>query len=243
MKNVLITLGIGTSLLFATTACTTQQINQTLDGVLGGQPGEAGVSTTEVAQGLKEALAIGADKGAQQASREDGYWGNPKLRIPFPPEVQRVEQRLRQIGLGSEVDRFVLSLNRGAERAAVEAKPVFINAIKAMTIQDAWNILRGEKDAATQYLIRTTSPELKSRFQPIMSQALQEVNATRYYGDLVTTYNRIPGVQRVDPDLESYATERAIQGLFLLIAEEELNIRENPVARTTDLLRRVFSRQ
>ncbi|EMR04820.1 DUF4197 domain-containing protein [Cesiribacter andamanensis] len=243
MKNVLITLGTGACLLFGTAACTTSQINQTLDGVLGGSTGEQGVSANEVALGLKEALAIGADKGAQQASQEDGYWGNPKLRIPFPPDVQRVEQRLRQLGLGSEVDRFVLTLNRGAERAAAEAKPVFINAIKAMTIQDAWNILRGEQDAATQYLIRTTSPELKSRFQPIMSSALQEVNATRYYGDLVNTYNRIPGVQRVDPNLESYATDRAIEGLFLLIAEEERNIRENPVARTTELLRRVFSRQ
>ena len=239
MKKQVITFGVGASLLLGMSACTTQQINQTLGTVLGEQE----VSTAEVSQGLKDALAIGADKGADQASKEDGYYGNPLLRIPFPPEVQKVEQRLRQIGLGSEVDKFVLSLNRGAEKAAIEAKPVFISAIKSMTVQDAWNILRGDDNAATEYLRRTTSAELKNRFQPIMAQSLQQVNATRYYGDLVNTYNRIPGVQKVDPNLESYATDKAIEGLFVLIAQEEKNIRENPWARTTELLRKVFAKQ
>ena len=240
MKKQLIAFGLGSVLLMGT-GCTTQQINQALGEVMGQQGQE--VTTTEVAQGLKEALTVGISKGAQQASQVDGYYKNPKLRIPFPQDVQRVEQRLRQIGLGSEVDKFILSLNRGAEKAAAEAKPVFITAIRSMTIQDAWNILKGQDDAATQYLIRTTSGELKNRFQPIVAQSLKDVEATRYYSDLVNTYNKIPGVQKVNPDLESYATDKAIEGLFLLVADEEKNIRENPVARTTELLRRVFAKQ
>ena len=202
MKKQSITLGLCAVLLIGG-GCTTQQINQTVGAVLGENQE---VTSTEVAMGLKEALNVGISKGADQASKEGGYFDNPKLKIPFPPDVQRVEQRLRQLGLGSEVDKFVLTLNRGAEKAAAEAKPVFITAIKNMTIQDAWNILRGEDNAATIYLQRTTSNELRSRFQPIVAQALQDVNATRYYTDLVNTYNRIPGVQRVNPDLEAYAT-------------------------------------
>lgn len=240
MKKQLIAFGLGSVLLMGT-GCTTQQINQALGEVMGQQGQE--VTTTEVGQGLKEALTVGISKGAQQASQVDGYYKNPKLRIPFPQDVQRVEQRLRQIGLGSEVDKFILSLNRGAEKAAAEAKPVFITAIRNMTIQDAWNILKGQDDAATQYLIRTTSGELRNRFQPIVAQSLKDVEATRYYSDLVNTYNKIPGVQKVNPDLESYATDKAIDGLFLLVADEEKNIRENPVARTTELLRRVFAKQ
>lgn len=244
MKKQMIALSLGTVLLMGT-GCTTQQINQAIGEAMGatGTAGGKEVTSTEVAQGLKEALTVGISKGAQQASQLDGYYKNPKLKIPFPPDVQRVEQRLRQIGLGSEVDKFIVSLNRGAEKAATEAKPVFVTAIRNMTIQDAWNILRGQDDAATQYLKRTTSSELRSRFQPIVAKSLDDVEATKYYGDLVNTYNKIPGVQRVNPDLESYATDKAIEGLFLLVADEEKNIRENPVARTTELLRRVFSKQ
>ncbi len=243
MKKQMIALGLGTVLLMGT-GCTTQQINQAIGEAMGATgTGGKEVTSTEVAQGLKEALTVGISKGAQQASQLDGYYKNPMLKIPFPPDVQRVEQRLRQLGLGSEVDKFIVSLNRGAEKAATEAKPVFVTAIRNMTIQDAWNILRGQDDAATQYLKRTTSSELRSRFQPIVAKSLQDVEATKYYGDLVNTYNKIPGVQRVNPDLESYATDKAIEGLFLLVADEEKNIRENPVARTTELLRRVFSKQ
>ena len=223
-------------------ACTTQQINKTLGGI-GDILGEQnGLTTQEVAEGLKQALEQGASKGAAQASKEDGYYRNPKIRIPFPEDVSRVEEKLRQLGLGSEVDRFVMTLNRGAEEAAKEARPIFINAIRSMTIQDAWNILKGEDNAATQYLRRTTSDQLRVKFQPVISKSLDQVNATRYYGDIVSTYNRLPGVQKVNPDLEDYATTKALDGLFLLIAEEEKNIRENPVARTTELLKKVFAK-
>ncbi len=231
-------------LLFAA-ACTTQQINQTLGGIgdVLGEGSKGGLSSQEVADGLKQALTQGISKGAASASQEDGYYKNPRLRIPFPEDARRVEEKLRQIGLGSEVDRFILTLNRGAEDAAKEAKPIFVNAIRSMTIQDAWNILKGDDNAATQYLRRTTGEQLRAKFKPVISQSLDKVQATKYYGDIVTTYNRLPGVQRVNPDLEDYATTMAIDGLFLLVADEEKNIRENPVARTTELLKRVFARQ
>src|SRR5690606_35735735 len=149
---------------------------------------------------------------------------NPEIKIPFPPEVKKVEDRLRQIGLGGEVDKFVMTLNRGAEDAAKEAKPIFISAIRSMTIQDAWGILKGEDDAATQYLRRTTGEQLAQKFKPVIQQSLSKVNATRYYGDIVNTYNRIPLVEKVNPDLDDYATGKAIDGLFVMIAKEEKRI-------------------
>jgi len=133
-----------------------------------------------------------------------------------------------------------MTLNRGAEDAAKEAKPIFITAIKSMTIQDAWSILRGDKDAATQYLKRTTSAQLKEKFKPVIQNSLNKVNATKYYGEIVNRYNMIPFVQKVNPELDDYATDKAIEGLFLMIAKEEKNIRADPAARTTDLLKRVF---
>ena len=198
------------------------------------------LSKNEVASGLKAALIQGVSKGSDQASKLDGYYKNPQLKIPFPPEVQKVEKTLRDIGLGSEVDKFVRQLNRGAERAAVQAKPIFVNAIKSLTIQDAFAILNGDQNAATNYLKRTTSAPLKSKFLPVISQSLDEVKATRYYRDIVTRYNKIPLVKKVNPDLDDYATDRAIDGLFVLVAREEANIRANPVARTTELLQKVF---
>ena len=224
-------------------ACTSAQINQTIGEVNKSLGGSAPLTTSEVAQGLKEALVKGISIGADRVSQLDGYFKNPEIKIPFPPEVQKVEDRLRQLGLGNEVDKFVMTLNRGAENAAREAKPIFIEAIRAMTIEDAWSILRGEDDAATQYLKRTTSGLLKEKFKPVIQKSLSEVNATRYYGEIVSRYNQIPFVQKVNPDLDDYATDRAIEGLFLMIAREEKNIRDNPVARTTEILKRVFGTQ
>ncbi|HEY0739884.1 MAG TPA: DUF4197 domain-containing protein [Chryseosolibacter sp.] len=230
--------------IFLLSACTTAQINQTLGDVnktLGG--GSTPLTTAEVADGLKEALIKGISTGSDLVSQLDGYFKNPEIKIPFPPEVKRVEDKLRQIGLGGEVDKFVMQLNRGAEDAAKEAKPIFITAIRSMTIQDAWAILRGEDDAATQYLKRTTSDQLKSKFKPVIQNSLQKVNATKYYSDIVTRYNQLPLVQKVNPNLDDYATDRAIEGLFFMIAKEEKNIRENPIARTTELLKKVFGAQ
>lgn len=227
-------------ILVVLSACSSTQINQTLGEVNKALELEQPLSTADVAEGLKEALIKGISTGADLSSQLDGYFKNPEIKIPFPPEVKKVEDKLRQIGLSNEVDRFVLTLNRGAEEAAKEAKPIFIAAIRSMTIQDAWGILKGESNAATEYLKRVTSAQLKEKFKPVIQQALSKVNATKYYGDIVNSYNQIPFVQDVNPNLDDYATEKAMEGLFIMIAREEKSIRENPAARTTELLRRVF---
>ncbi|MCC2545046.1 DUF4197 domain-containing protein [Hymenobacter sp. BT175] len=198
------------------------------------------ITQDEAARGLKEALTQGISKGADQASKTDGFYLNRLIRIPFPPDAQKVATTLRRIGLGAQVDKFELSLNRGAEDAAKMAKPIFLAAIRSLTFRDVWGILTGEKDAATNYLKRTTTEQLTTAFKPIIQQSLEKVNATRYYSDLVTRYNQLPLVTPVQSDLSQYATDKAISGLFTLIAQEEANIRENPVARTTELLRKVF---
>lgn len=224
-------------------ACTTAQINQTLSEVnkmAGTPPAQQQLTTDEVGGGLKEALINGVSKGADLVSLTDGYFKNPEIKIPFPPDVKKVEDKLRQMGLGNKIDEFVLTLNRGAEEAAKEAKPIFINAIKQMTIDDAWGILKGSPDAATQYLKRTTSTQLKEKFSPVVQAALDKVSATKHYSEVINTYNKVPFVEKVNPDLNDYATTKAIEGLFVMVAKEEKNIRENPVARTSDLLKKVF---
>jgi hypothetical protein len=239
MKHILFIVTI--SILFAN--CSSAQIDKLIKKAGKAVSGEQSLSTEEVAEGLKEALTKGISKGSDLVSQLDGYFKNPEIKIPFPPEVKNVETKLRQIGLGSEVDKFVLTLNRAAEDAAKEAKPIFVTAIKSMTIQDAWAILRGEQNAATNYLKRTTSVQLKDKFKPVVQNSLNKVNATKYYKDLVTRYNKIPLVQKVNPDLDDYATDRAIEGLFTMIAKEEKNIRQDPLARTSELLKKVFGAQ
>lgn len=231
------------SIALLLTGCTSAQINQTLGELSKTVSGEKPLTTEEVGAGLKEALINGISKGADMASQVDGYNKNAEIKIPFPPDVKKVEDKLRQLGLGSEVDKFVTTLNHGAEEAAKEAKPIFVSAIRQMTIDDAWGILKGQPDAATQYLKRTTSPQLKEKFKPVIQTSLDKVSATKYYGDLINTYNKIPLVQKVNPDLNEYATNLAIQGLFTMIAKEEKNIRQDPLARTSDLLKRVFGAQ
>jgi hypothetical protein len=219
------------------TGCSSQQISQTIGDILK----EGSLSESDVAAGLKEALVKGANSGTSLASQVDGFYKNPKIRIPLPPEVQNVESKLRQLGMGNQLDKFHETLNRGAELAAKEAAPVFVSAIKSMTIRDAWDILKGSDNAATEYLKRTTSGELRGKFQPIVQDALEQVKITSYYDDFANVYNRIPGVKKLNPDLNDYVTGKAMDGLFTLVAEEEENIRENPAARTTELLRKVFS--
>ncbi|MBO0929517.1 DUF4197 domain-containing protein [Fibrella aquatilis] len=201
----------------------------------------AALTPTDIATGLKEALRVGIDKGSTQASALDGYYKNDLIKILFPPEAQRIESRLRQLGFGKQVDQFVVALNRSAEDAAKKAKPVFFKAITQMTIQDAVGILRGSDNAATEYLRRTTGQQLVAEFTPIIDSTLQKNNATRYYNTLATTYNKFAfGQKPVNANLTEYATGKAVDGLFLLVAQEEKRIRENPVARVTDILKRVF---
>lgn len=201
------------------------------------------VSTEEVGKGLKEALTTGVSKASDFVSSADGYYKNADIKIPFPPEVKNVEDRLRQIGLGNQVDDFVLSLNRAAEDAAKQAKPIFISAVEQMTIQDAWSILNGEDDAATQYLDKVTSDQLTEKFKPVIQASLEKTNASQLYKKLISTYNKLPLVKKENPDLDDYATGKAVEGIFIMVAKEEKNIRENPGARTSDLMKKVFNEQ
>ena len=221
-------------------ACTSTQINSALKTATDILDDSPELTTSDVTNGLKEALVIGAEYSTGLASKTDGYFGNPALKIPFPSEIQKVETKLRQLGLNKPVDDFVLSMNRGAEKAAAEATPIFIAAITSMTIDDAWAILKGEDDAATQYLTRTTGNQLKDSFSPIIEQSLEAVDATKYYKDVTGIYNKIPLLEPVETDLTEYVNNLAIDGLFSLIAKEELAIREDPIERTTELLKKVF---
>ncbi|TSD63764.1 DUF4197 family protein [Inquilinus sp. KBS0705] len=198
-------------------------------------------TTLEINNGLKEALQIGTGKSSDQLSAVDGFFSNAAVKILFPPEAQKVESTLRSIGLGKLADNVILSLNRAAEDAAGKAKPIFVNAIKQMTLTDVTNILLGSQDAATQYFKRTTTMQLAASFKPVVQASLNKVNATKYYSDAAAAYNKIPLVTKVNPDISDYVTQKAISGLFVEIAQEELNIRQNLSARTSPLLQKVFA--
>lgn len=236
MKKIIVLFTFLSTLLVG---CTTADLNKFIQGA-----SEASLTEGDVGNGLKEALIKGVSEGTALASQEDGFFKNDLIRIALPEDVRRVEATMRRFGLGAEVDRVILTINRGAENAAKEAKPIFVDAIKQLTIQDAWNILKGEDDAATQFLKRTTTEKLEVLFQPHVQASLDQVGATRHYGELVNTYNTFPTTSnKLDSDLNAYVTKMAIQGLFELVANEEKAIRENPAERTTALLRRVFAAQ
>ncbi len=216
-------------------ACDTlNQVAQTTGTQLG-KP-----SAFEIASALKQALEQGTNKSSDELSATNGFFGNALIKIVFPPEAQKAEKTLRSLGLNQLCDNVILSLNRAAEDAAKEAKPIFVNSIKQLTLQDATNILFGQQDAATQYFKRTTINQLSEKFKPVIQASLNKVGATRYYGDAVTAYNKVPLVTKLNPDLSDYVTQKAIEGLFTEIAKEELNIRQNLSARRTTLMQRVF---
>jgi hypothetical protein len=194
----------------------------------------------EIGQGLKQALEIGTSQGADRLSLKDGFLGNMAVKILFPPEAVKVENTLRSLGLNSLCDNVITSLNRAAEDAVKEAKPIFISAIKQMTITDATNILLGNQDAATQYFKRVTTAQLMEKFSPVITNSLSKVGATKYWGDVTSRYNTIPLVKPINPDLSEYVAQKAIDALFLEIAQEELKIRGSLNARSTPLLQKVF---
>lgn len=202
-----------------------------------------GLSNDEIIKGLKEALTVGSNNASGLASRVDGYYKNPVLFIPFPPEAKKAETKLRQLGYGKKADEFILTLNRAAENAAKESAPIFVDAIRQLTINDGLGILKGADTAATGYLRKKTNDALIAKFRPVIEKHLSQVNATKYWTELTTIYNKIPKVSKVNTDLAGYATERAIQGLFKLIADEEMKIRKDPAARVTDILKKVFAKQ
>ena len=204
--------------------------------------GTGGLTEKDAANGIKEALVKGTGESVAVVSKLNGFFANPAIRIPFPESAQTIESKLRALGFGSQVDEVILTINRAAEDAAKSAQPIFVSAITGMNISDAIQIVKGPNNAATQYLARTTTPELKAKFTPVIKASLDRVDATRLWTDLINTYNQIPFVTRQNPDLTAYVTEKAIGGLFTMIAKEELKIRQDPVARTTELLKKVFGK-
>ena len=202
------------------------------------------LSTEEVVKGLKEALNIGVKKGAEKASASGGFFKNDLIRIPFPQEAKNVRDKAMQMGLDTIVEKFEATLNEAAEEACKTATPIFINAITNMSISDGFNILKGEDNAATIYLKNQTSRELYKLFIPEVTKAIEKVKSTDYWNPLVTKYNqttRLTGGGKVETDLNKYVTDRAIDGIFKLIAVQEKEIRKNPMQRTSDILKKVFS--
>jgi hypothetical protein len=200
-----------------------------------------GDSGSRVAMGLKEALEIGAKNAVSMVSKQDGYFANPDIKIFLPDSIRKFESVLRGAGLDQQLDSFELSMNRAAEQAAPEAEALFIDTVKQMSFTDAKDILNGPDDAATQYFREKTGPELSKRFEPIIQTAMSEVGVTRYYQDIFTRIEQIPFADLSSFDLDSYVTENALDGLFLMVAKEEKKIRENPAARVTELLQEVFA--
>lgn len=206
-------------------------------------PQSQGISTGDIASGLKSALNQGIDKQVSKLTSTDGFYKNPSVKILFPPELQKVERGLRNVGLGSLADEGVLALNRAAEQAVKEATPVFVNAVKQMSIADARQILMGQPDAATQYLERTTTDALYSKFSPVVQNALGKVGADKIWSNLISKYNALPLTADVNPDITDYVTKQALKGVYEMIAVEEKNIRGNLSARSSTLLQQVFALQ
>lgn len=200
------------------------------------------LSESKITRGLKEALQIGTSNAVKTVSEVDGYYKNPKIRIPLPNAVQKVEKVLRAVGYGPQVDTFELSMNRAAEQAAPEAKSLFLDAIKQMTFSDARKILQGQDNEATLYFKDKTYNPLRDIFKPIVHTAMSEVGVTRTYQELEAKTRSMPLTERWSLNLDDYVTDKALDGLFLMVAEEEQKIRQDPAARVTDLLKEVFSR-
>lgn len=200
----------------------------------------ANLSKDEVVKGLKEALIIGATNSATNASEEGGFNNNSLIKLAFPEDAEKMKTTLVKVGMQSQVDKFEHVLNEAAEDASNFAKDIFINAVKNMTIKDAISILKGDDNAATNYLEYQTSKELYAKFKPIVKSSIEKVNLTKYWRALAERYNTIPLTKEVNSDLEDYVTSQAIAGLFILIAKEEKNIRSNPKARVSEILQKVF---
>lgn len=244
MRNITAALALLTLLGTSCSAQFPKILKDAANTVTGSSGG--GLTNADVVSGLKEALTKGAEHSVDIASVTDGFWKNDRLRIPFPPEAEKMKSTLNNLGMSEQVDKFELTLNRAAEAATKEAVPVFVNAIKGMSVSDGFTILKGGDHAATNFLKDKTTAELTTMFRPIVEKATQQVALTSYWTPLAGAYNKaslFTGGKAVDPDLDAYVTQKAIDGLFILVADEEQKIRKDPMARTTDLLKKVFGAQ
>lgn len=204
-----------------------------------GNPSGNNLNSDQIIAGLKEALSLGSQNSINTVSKLDGYFANALIKILMPPEVKNIESRLRALGLGAQVDNAVLAMNRAAENAAKQASPIFLDAIRNMSIYDGLGILKGGNNAATTYLRNNTYNKLYNAYKPIISKSLQQVYFTKYWSPVVNIYNRI-SPNKINPNLDEYVSNKALEGLFTLIAQEESKIRTNPAARVTDILQKVF---
>ncbi len=219
------------------------QIPGSLKGIADKVKGGGGLSNDEVVAGLKEALTKGAEASVSKGSSLDGFWKNELIRIPFPPEAEKMKATLNKIGMTKQVEEFELTMNRAAEDAAKEAFVILRDAVTGMSVGDGFAILKGGDRAATNYLVEKTSASLREKFAPIVANSTKKVALTSYWTPLANGYNKagmLTGGKAVDPDLDAYVTQKAIDGLFALVAQEETKIRQDPMARTSDLLRKVF---
>lgn len=225
----------------AVKTASTNAVNS-VSGVLSGSttPTTPSLTNDEVIKGLKEALSIGTNNSSAMAAKADGYLKNPKLFIPWPEEAKDMRAKLVKMGMQKKVTEFETSLNRAAEEAAKKAAPIFLDAITGMSIGDGFAILNGSDSAATHYLREKTFSPLKAQFLPVVKEAINKVKVTSYWKPLATAYNKLPGVKKQNPDLNDYVCTKAANGLMLLILEEEAKIRKDPMARVTDLLKKVF---
>ncbi len=198
-----------------------------------------GLNSNEIASGLKEALSIGAEKAGSSLSALNGFFGNAAIKILMPDEAKKVEEKLRAIGLGDQVDEAILSMNRAAEDAAKSSVPIFVNAIKQMSIKNAAGILNGGDFAATEYLKDKTTAALTASYKPVIEKSLEKVDATKYWNTFFTAYNKF-ALKKINPDLTAYVTEKALAGIFYQVGQEEQKIRKDPLARGSDLLKKVF---
>ncbi len=200
-----------------------------------------GITEAEAAGGIREALSQGVTRGISYLNKTDGFFGDALYKLLLPPDAKKIENTLRDLGMGKKVDQAILQINRAAEDAVGYAAPIFGDAIREMTIMDAINIVRGPNNAATEYFRQKTTDKLILAFSPVIRNSLDKLNATKYYADIVNLYNDFPTtIKKINPDLPSYVVGKAVDALFDLIGKEEANIRENPIARTTELLRKVF---
>ena len=230
------------SLLFAATlflSAHSQSILNKAKNVLTGKPQ---VTEAEAGGGVKEALNNGITSAVSHLNKPDAFFKSELYKVLLPPEAQKMEKTLRDLGLGKMADDAIESINRGAEDAVGFATPIFIDAIKQMTITDALKLITGGNNSITEYFKSKTSAKLKAAFIPVIDSSLQKVNATKYYGDAVNRYNKVPFVKKMNPDLSDYVAERTLFALFDRIGVEEANIRNNPASRTSDLLKKVFGK-
>lgn len=232
MKKIILSI-----LTFTLFSCAEMQ--QVLDQL----PQETGLSQAEIGKGLKEALNNGITKQVSKLTATDGFFKNEAVKILLPEELQKVDKTLRDIGLSNLADEGLKVINRAAEDAVKEATPIFVDAVKQMTFNDAKNILLGDDTSATNYLENTTSAALYSKFNPVIQNSFSKVGADKIWNQIITKYNSIPLVNKVNPDLTDYTTNKAMDGVFKMIAVEEKNIRTNLSSRTSDLLKKVFALQ